>query len=79
MQTASDLARSIKAEVKNLEKQVELVKALRLASRTEGGHLTEFGSHFCDLCLTHGIRVSVVAKIVDMSYSAISQRKKQAG
>lgn len=61
-------------QIKKLESQVALLDEIRAAAKTDGGKLTTFGQNFVFVCATGNVTQSTVAKILDVSPSAISQQ-----
>lgn len=64
---------TIREQLKKLEADANLVDTLRTMGKTDGGKLTEFGKDFVHACVKNKVQNSVVAKILDVTPSAISQ------
>jgi hypothetical protein len=66
-------AKIIRRYLRSLEKEAELVAELRGYSKTEGGHLTEFGKVMVALAKDHSLKQAFVARLFDISPGAVSQ------
>lgn len=60
-------------QIKELEKSADLLRILRDHAKGDGGRLTTFGKDFVHACANSNISQSSVAKILDVTASAISQ------
>lgn len=65
---------TIHQQIKKLENEAGLVEIIRDRGKSEGGRLTDFGQDFVYMCVTHGIPNGDIAKILDVTTSAISQQ-----
>jgi 16S rRNA G527 N7-methylase RsmG len=68
---------SIQQEIKALEKKAALVDAIRARAVSDGGRLTVYGQDFVYACIRNGMSNGDVAKILDVTTSAITQRAEQ--
>ena len=62
----------IRAQVKELENQAELIELIRASSKTEGGRMTQSGREFIAWAKKWELRQTDVAKILDISAGAVS-------
>lgn len=67
--------KGLQASIKRLETSDELLLLFRTHAKTEGGRLTEFGNDLVHASLKAGIRCTDIAKFLEVSTSAISQKR----
>lgn len=65
---------SIRRDLKEIEREFDARAELLDLTKTDGGHLTNFGDDLAILCRKHGIKQSTVAKAFDVTAAAISRR-----
>jgi Mn-dependent DtxR family transcriptional regulator len=65
--------RQLQTAAKKVEATAAIVDDLREYAKTDGGRLTPFGKNLVGLCLDAGMQQSEIAKILEISNSAVSQ------
>lgn len=66
--------RTLYQQIKELESRAGLIDEIRCFAKSDGGKLTAFGQNFVFVCAKGGIKQSIIAKILDVTASAISQQ-----
>jgi DNA-binding MarR family transcriptional regulator len=64
---------TIHQQIKKLEADADLIYKIREKAKTDGGRLTTFGKDFLYACVKSEIPNSDIAKILDVTQSAVSQ------
>jgi hypothetical protein len=60
-------------QIRELEKDAELIRSIRASAKTDGGRLTQFGKDFLHACVNNGIPQSSISKLLDITSAAVSQ------
>ncbi len=72
-----DAILSIRRKLKEVEAALLLLEGLRDAAKTDGGRMTEFGRTLLAGARDAGLKQSFVAKLLEISPGAVSQRYKR--
>jgi hypothetical protein len=73
MEGGVDDIAAIRVHLRNIEREGRLLSELRAYSKTDGGRLNDTGRGFIAFAQAYGLRQSFVAKLLDISASAVSQ------
>ena len=63
----------IRKQLRLLENKVNILSELREVAKRESGRLDDFGTDLLALAKQHGVKQSLMAKVLDISASAVSQ------
>ncbi len=65
---------TLHAQIKKLEADANLIYTIRSTAKTTGGRLTTCGNDLVFTLLKNGVKQSEIAKILDVTPSAIAQQ-----
>ena len=74
MSTLNQQIKQLQSAVKKLETTASQVETIRNYAKTDGGRLNDFGKNMIHICLEANMSQSDIAKILDVTDSAISQQ-----
>ena len=66
--------KSVRNDLRAIEREFSARAELLDLTKTEGGHLTNFGDDLAILCRKYGIQQSIVARALDVTPVAVSRR-----
>lgn len=73
MATIHDQLKALHQQINRLEQSDDLILLLQGKAKTDAGRLTPFGKDFLLICHNNDIPVGVIAKILDITSSAVTQ------
>ena len=79
MATIHDQMKALQQHIARLEESDSMLLLIQSKAKTEGGRLTEFGKDFVVGCHKNHLKVGEIAKILDVTSSAITQNIAKYG
>ena len=79
MATIHDQMKALQQHIARLEKSDDMLLLIQSKAKTEGGRLTQFGKDIVLTCHNNNLKVGEIAKILDVTPSAITQNIAKYG